>query len=187
MHKKLLLWQFVGFIFTAIAGTLLHFLYNWSNQSVFVAPFSAVNESIWEHMKLLFVPMFIFALLERQFLGDQYENFWCVKLAGIILGVSLIPVLYYTYTGISGTSKDWINIMIFFVAAAATYALETWLFKQEHAFCFSPLIALFILCLLALTFVVLTFVPPEIPLFQDPRTGSYGIATAGIHLYKRRL
>lgn len=175
MQKKLSLWQLAGFIFTAIAGTLLHFLYNWSNQSVFVAPFSAVNESIWEHMKLLFVPMFIFALIERQFLGKQYENFWCAKLAGITLGLTLIPVLYYTYTGISGISKDWINIIIFFVAAAAAYLLETWMFKQDREFCFSPLIALLFLCLLAMTFVVFTFVPPEIPIFQDPRTRSYGI------------
>lgn len=105
-----------------------------------------------------------------------YENFWCVKLAGIAFGVTLIPVLYYTYTGISGMSKDWINIMIFFVAAAAAYSLDTWLFHQGRVLCFSPLISLFILCLLALTFVVLTFVPPEIPLFQDPMTGGYGLA-----------
>lgn len=175
MGKKLLLWQVSGFIFTAIGGTLLHFLYDWSNQSIFVAPFSAVNESIWEHMKLLFFPMFVFAVLERQLLGDHIENFWCVKLAGITLGLILIPVLYYTYTGISGVSKDWINIVIFFVAVAAAYFLETWLFKQEGMIYFSPLIALFILGVLAFTFVVLTFVPPAIPLFQDPRTGVYGI------------
>lgn len=175
MRNKIFRWQLAGFVFTVIAGTLLHFLYNWSNQSSFVAPFSAVNESIWEHMKLLFVPMFIFALIEHQFIGQQYENFWCVKLVGILFGSLLIPMLYYTYTGISGMSKDWINILIFFIVAATAYMLETWLFYQERALCIAPLFALFLLCLLALTFVVLTFVPPEIPLFQDPRTGSYGM------------
>lgn len=168
MRDKLFYWQIAGFLFTGIAGTLLHFLYDWSNQNPFVASFSAVNESIWEHMKLLFVPMFMFSILERQFIGEQYENFWCVKLISIILGITLIPVLYYTYTGISGTSKDWINITIFFIAAATTYLLETWLFRNASSFCMSPLLALFILCLLALVFIILTFVPPEIPLFQTP-------------------
>lgn len=168
MRNKLLYWQIAGFIFTAIAGTLLHFLYEWSKQSTFVAPFSAVNESIWEHMKLLFVPMFIFALIERQFVGTEYHNFWCVKLIGILFGIIMIPVLYYSYTGISGVSKDWINIIIFFVVAAATYLLELWLFKNANALCIAPLLALFILCLLALIFVIFTFVPPEIPLFQAP-------------------
>ena len=114
MRNRLLYCQIAGFVFTSIAGTLLHFLYNWSNQSTFMAPFSAVNESIWEHMKLLFVPMFVFALIERQFIGAQYKNFWCVKLIGILFGIIMIPVLYYTYTGISGVSKDWVNIIIFF-------------------------------------------------------------------------
>ena len=168
MRNKLLYWQIAGFLFTGIAGTLLHFLYDWSNQNIFVASFSAVNESIWEHMKLLFVPMFIFAILERQFIGAHYENFWCVKLVGILLGIMLIPVLYYTYTGISGISKDWINVAIFFIATAATYLLETWLFRNVSTFCIAPLWALFILCLLASAFVILTFIPPEIPLFQTP-------------------
>lgn len=168
MRNKLLYWQLAGFIFTAIVGTLLHFLYEWSNQSTFVAPFSAVNESIWEHMKLLFVPMFIFALIERQFMGAEYQNFWCIKLVGIFFGIIMIPVLYYTYTGISGTSKDWINIIIFFVVAAGTYLLELWLFKNTNGFCSTPLLSLFILCLVALAFVVFTYIPPEIPLFEAP-------------------
>ena len=53
------LWQKIGFFFTVVFGVLLHFLYEWSYNSVWIAPFSGVNESTWEHMKLLFFPMFI--------------------------------------------------------------------------------------------------------------------------------
>lgn len=173
--KKLSLWQFAGFLFTVIAGVLLHFLYDWSNQNALVAPFSAVNESIWEHMKLLYVPMFLFALVERQFIGDEYENYWCVKLAGILLGLTLIPMLYYSYTGIFGVQIDWINIAIFFVATAMTYLFETWLLKKEGWNCPSPLLALLVLCLIGYAFVIWTYTPPAIPLFQDPMSGKYGV------------
>lgn len=175
MRKSLTLWQLIGFIFTAIAGVLLHFAYDWSNQSPIIAPFAAVNESIWEHMKLLFFSMFIFAFIESCFLGDEYENFWCAKLIGILSGVLLIPVLYYTYTGVFGVSLDWINIIIFFVAATTAYLLETRLLHREHGRCF-PRIALGILYVLAFIFVVLTYIPPNIPLFEDPMTGNYGVA-----------
>lgn len=175
MKKSLSSWQLVGFIFTAVAGVLLHFLYDWGNQSPLVAPFAAVNESIWEHMKLLFFPMFAFALVERQFVGNLYENYWCAKLAGIISGLTLIPVLYYSYTGIFGKNLDWINIAIFFVAAATTYLFETWLMKKEGWKCVSPLLALLFLCMIGLLFVVWTYMPPELPLFQDPVTGMYGV------------
>lgn len=168
MRKRLNYWQIGGFVFTGIVGTLLHFAYNWSNQSVFFAPFSAINESIGEHMKLLFFPMFVFALTENIFLGNEYENFWYVKFLGITLGILLIPILYYSYTGIFGIEKDWINISIFFLANAVTYLLETWLLKRELPICAHPLLALFLLCLIAFVFVVFTFVPPEIPLFEPP-------------------
>ena len=175
MKKSLSLWQLAGFLFTAVAGVLLHFLYDWSNQSTLVAPFSAVNESIWEHMKLLYFPMFIFALVERQFIGDKYENYWGVKLAGILLGLMLIPVLYYSYTGIFGVQIDWINIAIFFVAAATTYLVETGLLKKEELKCPSSLLALLILCVIGYLFVIWTYAPPKMPLFQDPLSGKYGV------------
>lgn len=170
MKKSLTLWQLCGFIFTGIAGTLLHFLYDWTNQSIIAAPFSAVNESIWEHMKLLFVPMFVFALAENRVIGEKYENFWCAKLVGTAAGLLLIPMLYYTYTGALGVSADWFNIVIFFLSAALAYFIEAISLKRKISFCKSPLTAFAVLCLIALTFIILTFIQPEIPLFQDPST-----------------
>ena len=177
MKKSLSIWQFAGFLFTCIAGILLHFLYQWSGQSHFTAPFSAVNESIWEHMKLFFFPMFLFALIQNYYFKDDYDNFWCAKLTGILIGVLLIPVLYYTYTGVFGTSVHWVNISIFFLAAAVSYLIETWILECGWSFCSSSSTPKLILYLLALIFILFTFVPPQIPLFQDPVTGLSGIST----------
>ncbi len=174
MKKSLSDWQFNGFVFTSVLGVLLHFLYDWTGQSVVVAPFSAVNESIWEHMKLLFFPMFVFALIESRYIGKEYKSFWCVKLIGIVLGIILIPVLYYTINGVFGTTPDWVNIVIFFVTAAISYLAETRLLKENNIACKHPGVALAVLCFIALIFVVFTFATPCIPLFQDPVTGTYG-------------
>lgn len=175
MKKSLKFWQIGGFVFAGIAGVLLHFLYDWTNQSIIVASFSAVNESIWEHMKLLFFPMFVFALIEYKFIGKNYENFWCAKLAGSIIGLLLIPIIYYAYTGIFGVNTDWFNIVIFFVAAGTAYYLENLLLKNKLCLCRSSFIAFLLLCLIAVLFIVMTFVQPKIPLFQDMTTGDYGI------------
>ncbi len=172
MKKSFGFVQVIGFIFTSLFGVLLHFLYELSNYSVVVAPFSAVNESIWEHMKLLFFPMFVFAIVQSVYFFGSYENFWCVKLAGITVGVALIPIMYYTYTGIFGVSKDWLNIAIFFFSAFAAYWLENKLITKN--FCKYPVLALLILCVYALIFVLFTFIPPHLPLFQNPITGFYG-------------
>ena len=168
MKHSLSFCQFAGFIFTSVMGTLLHFAYDLSNQNVIFSLFSAINESVWEHMKLLFFSMLVFAWIESRSFAEEYESFWCVKLIGIVSGLVLIPTLFYTYTGVFGASKDFINIAIFFLVAAFTYILETHLLKQRKVPCRFPKAAVVILLVIAVAFVVFTFNPPGIPLFKEP-------------------
>ena len=171
---SLTIWKIFGFVFTGLVGTLLHFLYEWSNNSVVISLFSAVNESIWEHMKLLFFPMFIFSLIEYKFIGSNYKNFWGMKLIGTVLSLCLIPIIYYTYTAVLGRNIDWFNILIFFLAVAVSFLIEVYLFKNKSDL-FSSQIAFMLFCLIALVFFVLTFLTPRLPIFKDPVTGTYGI------------
>lgn len=174
MKKPIGLWQLAGFAVTALGGTLLHFLYDWLGGAPWIAPFSGVNESTWEHMKLLFWPMLAFAAVQSLFFKDR-KDFWCIKLRGILTGLILIPVIFYTYNGAIGRSPDWINISIFFISAAVSYIYETRLFRRGRIPCKRPRAAVAILCLLAVFFVVFTFKTPEIGIFRDPLTGFYGI------------
>ncbi len=174
MNKKINCRQWAGFLFTAILGVLLHFLYDWLGQSPLVAPFSGVNESTWEHMKLLFFPLFAFTLIQGRYWKEKPENFWCTKLYGTFLGLALIPIIFYTFNGIFGPSPDWYNITIFFQAAAAVYLWETARLKEEKPCGLSPAVSILILCLIAIAFAVFTWITPKIPLFQDPLTGQYG-------------
>ena len=174
MKKNLPTWQMVGFVFTGILGTLLHFLFDWTGGSVIAALVSAVNESIWEHTKLLFYPMVLYAVVEYIVWGREVAGFWYIKLLGILTGLILIPVLYYTYTGILGVSADWFNITIFFIAAAVTFYFETRLFERKIRCPFPLWLPVVVILLLSAVYTALTFYPPTIPFFQDPVTGSYG-------------
>ena len=174
MKQKIGYWELMGFAITSLLGTLLHFLYDWSGEAKFIAPFSGINESTWEHMKLLFVPMFAFAIFQYFFFKDR-QDFWCVKLKGILLGLITIPVLFYTYNGAIAKSPDWLNIVIFFIAAAVSYIFETRQFKNESTACRSQRTAFAALCIIAFIFVLFTFIPPELGIFKDPLTEAYGL------------
>ena len=174
MKQSINIWQLWGFAVTALGGTLLHFLYDWTGGAIWVAPFSGVNESTWEHMKLLFWPTFIFAVIQSRFFKDR-NDFWCIKLQGTLLGLTLIPVIFYTYNGVIGRSPDWINIAIFFLSTAIAYLYETRLLNDPKLRCRHPKLALTVLCVIALLFVVFTFATPKIGIFKDPLTSSYGI------------
>ena len=167
MKQRSILWQAAGFAAVTFVGTILHFLYDWTGGSILVSPFSGVNESTWEHMKLLFWPLFLFAMVQRLFFRDQ-ENYWCVKMVEILLGLVLIPVLFYTYNGVFGKSSDWINIAIFYITALLAFLFEWWAFKKDWLQCRFPWLAFAAICLIGVLFVVFTFVPPQFPLFQDP-------------------
>ena len=174
MKRSIGLWQLMGFAVTSLGGTLLHFLYEWLGDAVWVAPFSGVNESTWEHMKLLFWPRLAFALVQRLFFRDR-ADFWCVKLRGILLGLGLIPVIFYTCNGVIGQSPDWFNIAIFFISAAIAYIYEARQLGAEALPCKAPKLALAALLCIGVLFIVFTFLTPQIGIFADPLTGNYGI------------
>ena len=174
MKKQISYWQTAGFVFTGVAGTLLHFLFDWTDRNVATALFSPVNESIWEHLKLLFYPMVAVALLEYRSWGKETDSFWCIKLLGILFGLACIPVAYYTYTGALGIKADWINVATFFVAAALVYWLETNLFQKRFTCRLPAKAAITAICLIGVAFTAFTFYPPHIPLFADPITDTYG-------------
>jgi hypothetical protein len=96
---KLKRWHIVGAIVTLVLGTLLHFTFDWSGGNLFVGLFSAVNESVWEHLKLLAVPILLFAIIEYFAYGRAYDNFIPAKLLSVLAGMLTIVVFFYTYTG----------------------------------------------------------------------------------------
>ncbi|MBE7004646.1 MAG: hypothetical protein E7425_10285 [Ruminococcaceae bacterium] len=176
IRKKLWHWELAGFLTTCLAGTLLQFLFRWTGESALVAPFSAVNESTWEHMKLFYVPFFVFALPECAALCEPFRNYLAVKAAAALTGLLAIPVLFYTLNGAFGKTPDWLNIAIFFVSTAAAY-LTGYLLLRAHALRGGVLqaVGFALLWALMLAFIWFTYHAPALPLFRDPLTQQYGI------------
>lgn len=174
MKSSIVFFQFLGFIFVSVSGVLLHFAFDWSGGNFFIAPFSAVNESIWEHMKLIYISLLVYAFFENKMTKNRLESFWCIKALGIILGIFLIPAFYYTYTYGLGITVDWVNIATYFVVAATVFIVETLLFIKCNFIQHSQVLPLLLLALILVIFVIFTFFPPELPIFKDPVTGTYG-------------
>lgn len=179
MQKKLLRWELMGFLFVGAVGSLLHFFFSWTGNAPLAAAFSAVNESTWEHMKLLFVPFFLFTMVQFIVFADPLRNFFAVKSLTLLLGLLSIPALFYTYNGMFGKSPDWVNVLIFFLADALMFFVSRRLLLHGALRGGTwQLSGFLLLWLLAFTFVLFTYRPPLLPLFQDPTNGLYGLAAA---------
>jgi hypothetical protein len=125
-------------------------------------------------MKLILVPMVVFSLIQYRYAQGVGEGYWCQKLRSILVALVLIPVIYYTYTGILGKSVDWFNIAIFFISGGIAYRSEALRFRKGEVCPVSQKLAVCMIIAIGLSFVLFTFCPPRIPLFADPRTGQYG-------------
>lgn len=167
--EKIRNWQIVAVLFTLILGTLLHFTYEWSGNNQFVGTFSAINESTWEHLKLLFFPMLIFAIFEGINISNETNNYIEAKTAGIIFGILFITVFFFTYTGIIGTNFAVLDIGSFF-AGVILSEIIAYKIMQMKSFSTNKTkrISIILIIILTLCFIIFTFNPPDINYFRDP-------------------
>ncbi len=171
--NKIRNYQIFSVIFTFILGTLLHFMFEWSGENIFVASFSAVNESVWEHLKLLYFPMLLTLIIGYFYIGKNVPNFLCSKTIGIITSILFTIIFFYTYSGILGVNIAIIDILLFFVATilgeCVAYKLINSNFKCNNK------IFIFVLILIGICFITFTYFTPKLEIFKDPITGQYGI------------
>jgi len=175
-NRSVLFWELIGTIFIILLGSVLHFTFEWSGNHPAVGVFSAVNESVWEHLKLAFWPALLFMLIEYAQLKKTANNFVLAKAIGVYLMVIIIPIVFYSYTAITGKSIFVIDISTFVVAVIigqmSSYKLLT--YKKLPEKC--NRISLVALAILGLAFILFTFYPPQLPIFNDPNTGEYGLS-----------
>ena len=160
-------------LFVMILGTILHFTYEWSGNNIFVASFSAVNESTWEHLKLLFFPMLLTTILGYFYIRKNLSNFLCARLFGILTAIIFTTTFFYTYTGIIGTNFAFIDISIFFVAVVLG-ELVSYKILISDSKC-NNYVALSFIIILLICFIAFTYSTPKIGLFKDPVIGLFGI------------
>ena len=160
MNKKILKYEIFSTILIFILGVLFHFIYEWTNNNIFVGIISPVNESIWEHLKLIYIPMVISIILNQIFIKDKKENYICAKTKGIFVGMAFIVIFYYTYSGIIGKNIDMLNILSFFIA---TIIAEYYSYKNilKNISC-NKILSILLLVMIFLLFVIFNFKTPKI-------------------------
>lgn len=159
-----------------ILGSVLHFLFDWSGHNRFVAIFSAVNESYWEHIKIAVWPVALLHLV--LFIAGGYQHSSFIPASAIALYAIPISMvgLVYVYKMITGRNVLWIDISAFFVVIALSQTIFVLLLTELSASLATVLIGALFLLGLVLAFLRFTLRPPEEPdVFVDPINQKYGL------------
>ncbi len=157
----------IGTIFVLLTGTLAHFVYEWSGNNYIVGLFTPVNESVWEHMKLVFFPMLLYGLFMIYRIKEDCPCITSALCMGILTGTLLVPILFYAYTGILGKDIFILDIGTFIVSVLTAflifYKLTVSCKLESHTFFLCVLV-----CVLFVCFLAFTYYPPDAGIFKVP-------------------
>lgn len=162
-----------------VIGAVLHFAYDLLGESPIIGIFAPVNESVWEHLKLILWPTILWWTIYFAAKGKKYEinkNKWFSgALTSLIVSLVSVPLIFYFYTEAFGIENVWIDILILLLALTLGQFAGLHIYKYSKGI--NPKIAIIIFVLLVILFGVFTFFTPKIPLFLDGQSGTYGMAS----------
>ena len=174
-NKYIFKWEAWGIGFVFLMGALLHFVFEWSGESVIVGLFASVNESVWEHFKQGFWPMCVYAAIEYKFLQRQANNFFTAKAAAVYVIPIITGLVFYGYTAVVEKEILIVDILIFLVAIIIGQSISYRIMTSGQLHKYSSALSAVFIILLALIFMLFTLYPPHLPIFLDGNSGTYGI------------
>lgn len=165
---------YMGIIFIAVVGTLLHFTYELSGHNKFVAIFSAVNESTWEHIKICMTSTILWSLIDS-FKYGLNVNYLIAKAFSLLTIIVLIPLMFYTYTTLTKKPILAIDVICFYITVVCSMFVFKYIINLNPL----PFIYHYLSWILLLTEVFaysfLTFKPLKNFIFEDPISHKYGL------------
>ncbi len=159
---------------------IAHFIYNIFPNPLF-SIFFPVNESIWEHMKMLFTAIIIYGLIDYLLLKKfkvPSSNYLVSLFVTAILSIPIYLIIYlpiYHFTG----ENMFLNIGLLFLVIIITQILSYYILK-ENKYQNLNYVAIIGIILVYIILGILTYYPPLNDLFFDPSNEKYGINTYSV-------
>jgi hypothetical protein len=175
MKNKLLQWKILGMVFIIIVGSLFHFVFEWLFSWPPIGAITAVNESVWEHLKLPYWPLVIFSLIEYKFIKEEANNIVIAKSSSAIISIATILIVFYSYTTILGTEILIIDILSFYIGVIIGQIISYKILISKELPRWISIMSWIILLGFGLSLIIFTYLPPHLPIFQDSESGLYGI------------
>lgn len=175
MKRITLRWELTGIIVISLLGSALHFLFELSGEWLPVGVIAAVNESVFEHLKLTFWPTVLYGASTYKILKNHTRNFIVAKAAATYVMPLTIIVLFYAYTTPTGWENVAIDITIFIVAVAVGQLTSYKILTLQRLPQWLKWLSLALLVILAVIYGLFTFYPPQVDFFRDSTTGAYRI------------
>ena len=157
----------IGTIFTITLGIIFHFLYKLSNKNKILAYFVPINESVWEHIKLVIVPSLIWFIFELHHYPYNH-NIWIAEYLKIFTMGFTITFLYYSYQKILKRNIFIIDIIIYIISVILGMFIFTKIINLEYLGLIPVHIGIIGLILIIIKLFTSTYTPGKEEIYQEP-------------------
>ena len=154
---------------------LFHFIYEWLPNS-FTAIFFPVNESIWEHQKLIFTSVIMYGIIDYIVLQKfkiKYNNFFTSLFVSAFTIIPIFLILYLPFYYKIGP-KMILNIGIMLIAIIISQIISYYILKAKN-FDKLNIISLILIIISYIVLAYLTYNPIKNELFFDTQEEKYGL------------
>jgi len=172
MSKKKL--KIVGILVAFAICFPLHFGYD-KFPNFITSIFFPVNESIWEHMKILFGSIIISGVVQKIIIlikKEKVNNICFSNFIGAILSIPIYLILYLPLYNIIGESMI-LAISVMFITIVIAEIISYIIMNRKNYGMENKTI--FLVVVVYIIFSMLTYYPLEINLFLDKKQLIYGI------------
>ena len=166
----------IGVITIFVLTFIYHFLYEWFPNPIFSILFP-VNESIWEHMKLLYTGILSWGIIEIMLLKKnkiRYSNYSYQLFLTSFTSIILYLIIYLPLYNLFGESLI-ISIPLLLIVILLEQILSYYLLKQKKENDILDKIAIILIILFYMILLNLTYDPPKNYIFYDTVENKYGI------------
>ncbi len=166
--------EIIGTIFIIVVGCINHFLYDWLHHNKIMGYFAAVNESTWEHLKLVLMPTFLWLVVEYHFYFDN-PNLFFARFISLLVMLLIIPLIFYAYTYFTKKPILFIDITTFVLSIIIGQFVFCKLINLEFENIILMHVGFIGLLIIFLAYIINTYVPKYNFLYKDPITKKYGV------------
>ena len=160
-------WILYSVPFLFIIGSLFHFAYDFTGKNIVIGFFTPINESIWEHIKLILTPLLLWWILYYVFKHKKYninkDRWFNAAFFAIITGIILVPSIYYLYTGALGVESLVVDVLILLFSILFAQLVAYHFYKYSKGI--NYLVPIIILTIIIIVFINFTILPPDLPIF----------------------
>ena len=165
-------YQWIGLVVISILSIPLHFTYEWLGKLAVVGMFTPINESIWEHLKLVYWPMLLWwgigYLIFREKKQLSPIKWLTAATVSVILTMVIIVGWYYTWTSGIGISNTVIDVGSLFIAVPIAQFVAIHVYRVVQTRRVYQILSMILWLLFAAMFIYFTFVTPDMPIFALP-------------------